>query len=275
MPFATRILIVEDDRFNVRLLSEVCRNLGYDSDVAMDGLAALEAVERFRPDLVLLDLMIPQLDGFGVLERLRGQPETSDLPVILVTAIQDRDARARGIELGADDFVAKPFKLAELQGRIQAALQMRTFKRQLTRDLTPPAGRVRPRALMDETTSLDAALAAARMQNTPVQVITVEFSPEGPVEVLEAVLEAAREQLPGGKSSVFLRGVRRHSMVVPLDGLATRRLAAAFHAVGATRRTALNVREPRIFWGIGPDRDAADAACTAAREAGLEPEPLT
>ena len=102
MPFATRVLIVEDDRFNVRLLSDVCRNAGFESDVAMDGLAALDAVERFRPDLVMLDLMIPQLDGFGVLERLRSAPETADLPVILVTAIQDREARARGIELGAE-----------------------------------------------------------------------------------------------------------------------------------------------------------------------------
>lgn len=272
MPFSTRILIVEDDRFNVKLLTDVCRNAGYESDVAMDGLAALDAVERFRPDLVLLDLMIPQLDGFGVLERLRAAPETADLPVIMVTAIQDRAARARGIELGADDFVGKPFKLGELQARIQAALQMRTFKRQLTRDLTPAAGRLRPRGLDDEVAALDAALAAARLSGTPAQVVSVEFSAEGPVEVVDAVLAAAREQLPGGKSSLFVRGLRRHSMLVQLDALSARRLAAALHAIGAGRRAELGAKAPRIFWGVGVDRESADAACRAARDAGLEPD---
>lgn len=270
----TRVLIVEDDRFNVRLLTDVCRNAGFESEVVMDGLAALDAVTRNRPDLILLDLMIPQLDGYGVLERLRAQAETADLPVILVTAVQDREARARAIDLGVDDFVAKPFKLLELQQRIQAALQMRAFKRQLTRDLTPPAGRPRPRVLQDEAPAVDAAVTALRVAASPVQVITVEFSPEGPAEVVEAVLSAAREQVPGGKSHVFLRAPRRHTLVVAQDALTARRLAAALHTTGQAQRQSQGTTQPRIWWGVGADRESADAACAAARESDAEPQPL-
>lgn len=270
----TRVLIVEDDKFNVRLLSEVCRNAGFEADVAMDGLAALAAVARTRPDLVLLDLMIPELDGFGVLERLRSSPETADLPVILVTAIQDREARARGIELGADDWVAKPFKLVELQQRIQAALQMRAFKRQLTRDLTPPAGRMRPvLPPVDEgAAQVERTLAALRAAGSPAQVITVEFSAAGPDEVIEAVLLAIRDHLPEGRGALVPRGGRRHSAVFPLDALSTRRLAGTLHTAGHLRRRQLEATQPRIWWGVGADMTAADSACIGAREGDLEPE---
>lgn len=273
MPHVPRVLIVEDDKFNVRLLSEVCRNSGFEAEVAMDGLEALATIERNRPDLVLLDLMIPSLDGFGVLERLRADPDTADLPVILVTAIQDREARARGIDLGADDWVAKPFKLLELQQRMQAALQMRAFKRQLTRDLTPPAGRARPKLFQDEAPALEGVLTGLRAAGGPAQVITVEFSAEGPVEVVDAVLSAIREQVPGGSGHLFLRSVRRHSVVVALDALAARRFAATLHTAGHARREALKTTHPRMWWGVGADLSAADAACVGAREADLEPEP--
>lgn len=270
MPQITRILIVEDDRFNVRLLSEVCRSSGYTADVVMDGLEALAAIERDRPDLVLLDLMIPGLDGYGVLERLRAHPDTADLPVILVTAVQDREARARAIDLGADDWVAKPFKLVELQQRIRAAAQMRAFKRQLTRDLTPPAGRVRPKLPPDDTAALDQALEICRGAGTLHQVVSVDFSNDGAPEVVEAVMAAVRAHLP--EVLLFKRFGRRQSFVWEKDALSARRAAAELHALCHAARAASGADRPRIYWGIGADRAAADAACTAAREADLEPD---
>jgi CheY-like chemotaxis protein len=270
MPQITRILIVEDDRFNVRLLSEVCRSSGYTADVVMDGLEALAAIERDRPDLVLLDLMIPGLDGCGVLQRLRANPDTADLPVILVTAVQDREARARAIDLGADDWVGKPFKLVELQQRIRAAAQMRAFKRQLTRDLTPPAGRVRPKLPPDETGALDQALEARRSAADVHQVVCVDFSADGAPETVEAIIVAVRAHL--GDARLYRRAGRRHSFIWVKDALSARRAAAELHAVCHGARAARGADRPRIYWGIGADRAAADAVCTAAREADLEPD---
>jgi CheY-like chemotaxis protein len=271
MPQITRILIVEDDRFNVRLLSEVCRNSGYEADVVMDGLEALAAIERDRPDLVLLDLMIPGLDGYGVLERLRANPDTADLPVILVTAVQDREARARAIDLGADDWVAKPFKLLELQQRIRAAAQMRAFKRQLTRDVTPPAGRARPKLPPDDTQALDLAIEARRGAGEVHQVVCVDFSPDGEPEVLEAIVAALRRQVEGTR--LYRRSGRRLSFLWDKDALSARRAAAELHGACHAARAECGTARPRIYWGIGADRISADAACTAAREADLEPDP--
>ncbi len=128
------VLIVEDDRFNVRLLSEACRAAGLQVRVAMDGQEGLDEALRDPPALMLLDVMMPRLDGFGVLERLRADARTEDVPVILVTAVTDAVTRARGVELGADDFVTKPFRLADLRVRMQALLDQRALEQSLRGD---------------------------------------------------------------------------------------------------------------------------------------------
>ncbi len=117
------VLVVDDDVFNVQLLTELCQSAGHTVRSAPDGLKALEAIGERQPDLVLLDLMMPGLDGYEVLARLRADPQTEDLPVIIVTARADADARVRGVELGADDFVTKPFRFKDLRDRIAAALE--------------------------------------------------------------------------------------------------------------------------------------------------------
>lgn len=130
-PSEIEVLIVEDDQFNVRLLSDVCTAAGYSFRIAMDGIEALERISERVPDLVLLDIMIPRLSGFGVLSQLREAEQTRQLPVIVVSAIQDDQTRARGIEMGADDYVRKPFKISELRQRMLSALEMAAFKRKL------------------------------------------------------------------------------------------------------------------------------------------------
>ena len=136
-PTTTEVLIVEDDEFNIHLLSEVCRNSGYTVRAVMDGAAAIEAVNERVPDLLLLDVMIPRIDGFGVLERLRARDDSRNLPIIMVTAVQSAEARARCVQLGADDYVTKPFRIAELRTRMQSALAVYRFKQEL--GTIPPA----------------------------------------------------------------------------------------------------------------------------------------
>ncbi|MCA9547915.1 MAG: response regulator [Myxococcales bacterium] len=128
---AVEVLIVEDDALNVRLLEQVCRSAGYRTRVARDGVEGLEAVEAKIPDLMLLDVMMPRLDGYGVLERLRARAEWVNIPVVMVTAVQNDDARTRCIDLGADDYVTKPFRIAELRDRMRSTLEMSRFKMSL------------------------------------------------------------------------------------------------------------------------------------------------
>ena len=91
------VLVVEDDALNARLLTRLCRSMGHTPRVASDGAAALSAVARRLPDLVLLDLMLPIIDGFGVLSRLRADPQTAQLPVIMVTAVSEPATLAKQI----------------------------------------------------------------------------------------------------------------------------------------------------------------------------------
>ena len=125
-----RILIAEDDEHTRTLLKELCESSGYQILVAEDGEQALAQLAG-NPDLVLLDLMMPKLDGFKVLETLRQIPSSKDLPVILLTAIGDVEGKCRGMELGADDYITKPFRIIELQTRIRAALSVRRYRDKL------------------------------------------------------------------------------------------------------------------------------------------------
>jgi len=125
------VLIVEDDALNVQLLEQICRAAGYTTRVARDGVEGLEAIEHKQPDLVLLDVMMPRLDGYGVLKSLRTAEATASLPVVMVTALDNAEARTRCIDLGADDYVGKPFRIAELRERMYSTLQMSRFKRDL------------------------------------------------------------------------------------------------------------------------------------------------
>ena len=126
-----RVLVVDDDLHTRELLRELCESQGHTVQMAADGHAALAEVGTFNPDLVLLDVMIPGIDGFGVLSQLRGDPKTAKLPVIILTAATDLEGKIRGIELGADDYITKPFRLFELTTRVRAALMVRAYQERL------------------------------------------------------------------------------------------------------------------------------------------------
>jgi putative two-component system response regulator len=123
----SRILIVDDEEKNLKLLSVLLQKGGYLFETAHNGSEALEKVRDFRPDLIFLDVMMPGMDGFEVCRRLRSEPAGCRIPVVMVTALADRDSRLRGLEVGANDFLSKPVDRTELLVRAHNLLQVKEF----------------------------------------------------------------------------------------------------------------------------------------------------
>lgn len=125
------ILIVDDTETGREILEALLHSPAYQLAFACNGPEALEKVEALTPDLVLLDVMMPGMDGFEVCRRLRANPRLADIPIILVTALDDRQSRIQGIEAGADDFVTKPFDHAELRARVRTITRLNRYRRLL------------------------------------------------------------------------------------------------------------------------------------------------
>lgn len=119
MPPAVNILAVDDEPALTDLLQHHLRHAGYEVATAANGWEAIDSVRRNRPDIILLDLMLPDLDGFGVCEILRQDPRTATIPVIIVSAWNSPDSRNLGLELGALDYITKPFSPKELVERVR------------------------------------------------------------------------------------------------------------------------------------------------------------
>ena len=118
-----RILVVDDEKSITDLLTMALHLQGATVEVAHTGTEALRAVQSFRPHLVVLDVMLPDLDGFTVLERLGRERQTADIPVLFLTARGDLDDRLRGLALGGDDYMTKPFSVEEMLLRVSAVLR--------------------------------------------------------------------------------------------------------------------------------------------------------
>jgi DNA-binding response OmpR family regulator len=116
----TRILVVDDEPLYVRLLKVNLEQEGYQITSASDGVEALEAITHDMPDLIILDVVMPKLDGITVMQRLR---QFSNVPVILLTALGEEQDRVNGLNIGADDYVVKPFSATELVARVKAVLR--------------------------------------------------------------------------------------------------------------------------------------------------------
>ena len=119
------ILIVDDEPFNVEILEQELQHLGYRTLSAGDGEEALEVVANELPDLVLLDIMMPVMDGFSVCRQLKADSRTRLIPVVMLTALDGFDDRIKGIEAGADDFLTKPVNERELQARLRTTLRQK------------------------------------------------------------------------------------------------------------------------------------------------------
>lgn len=128
---AAKILIVDDEAQNIEVLRRLMTRLGYAVLTASNGESGLESVARDAPDLVLLDVRMPGIDGFEVCRRLKADPATRLIPVVLITTLTDSKDRVSGINAGADDFVAKPPVFAELEARVRSLTRLKRYTDEL------------------------------------------------------------------------------------------------------------------------------------------------
>ncbi|MBU8542385.1 MULTISPECIES: PleD family two-component system response regulator [Roseomonadaceae] len=223
-----RILVVDDIQANLRLLEIKLLNEYYEVAIAASGPEALTTVQRWMPDVVLLDVMMPGMDGYEVCRRLKAQPGTAHIPVVMITALTDPAERVRGLEAGADDFLSKPVDDATLFARLRALLRMKQvldawrLRAETARDLgfEPPPG-----------PSPSVAGARALIVNEDA----------GEAEALALVLgadgiEAAHCADPGESWDILQDGL--HDVVLlslSLDGGDALRLASRLRAHASTR----------------------------------------
>lgn len=134
-PGRARILIADDNPQGVELLEAYLIDGEYELRTAADGEETLESVRQWRPDLILLDIMMPKLSGFEVCKRLRADPATRDTAVLMVTALDQPSDIDRAVEAGTNDFLTKPINKNELLLRVRSLLSARQYKRDLDRAL--------------------------------------------------------------------------------------------------------------------------------------------
>ncbi len=157
-----RVLVVDDDKTVAEVVARYLEREGLDVETTGDGLAALAAAAERPPDLVVLDLMLPGLDGFEVCRRLR---ETSTVPIVMLTARGDEDDRVVGLDRGADDYVAKPFSPRELVARVKATLRRAAAPQNIQTASTLVAGALR----------LDVRAREATRDSVLLALTTLEF----------------------------------------------------------------------------------------------------
>jgi len=129
----SRVLIADDEPVNQELLEAFLIGEDYDLEFANDGLDTLEKVKTFQPDLILLDVMMPKLSGFEVCEKIKSDPGTSDVMVLMVTALSELGDVERAVNVGCDDYLSKPIHKLELLKRVENMLKLRSVTNELER----------------------------------------------------------------------------------------------------------------------------------------------
>jgi PleD family two-component response regulator len=120
------ILIVDDQLYSLQLLTTIFSAAGYQVREAVNGLQAIEAVQSTLPDLILLDIMMPNMNGYQVCERLKADPHTQMIPIIFVSALDDTESKVNAFAAGAIDYITKPFRKGEMLARARTHLQIQT-----------------------------------------------------------------------------------------------------------------------------------------------------
>src|SRR5512136_2191166 len=178
---AEKILIIDDDLDTLKLVGMMLQKQGYQILAATNGQQGLAYADSDDPDLVLLDVMMPQLDGYEVARRLRANPDTASIPILMFTAKTQLDDKVTGFEAGADDYLTKPTHPTELQAHVKALLA-----RSAKNKINPPTGPAQEPAYVIGVlavrgglgvTSVAANLAASLQKRTSDNVILAEFRP--------------------------------------------------------------------------------------------------
>ncbi|MEG4532584.1 response regulator [Microcoleus sp. D2_18a_D3] len=154
------ILVVDDTPANLEVVCETLSDAGYEVATAINGDRALKRVQAYPPDLILLDVQMPGIDGFETCKRLKADPKTASIPIIFMTALSDADSKVKGFVLGAVDYITKPFQEQEVLARVKTHLQLR----QLTKNLE--------QRVAEKTADLEAAL--TQLQQSQIQLVHTE-----------------------------------------------------------------------------------------------------
>jgi len=159
------IMIVDDTEMNIDILVEALQD-DYELIVAINGLEALELIEEQKPDLILLDIMMPDMDGYEVLKRIKEKPELAPIPIILLSAITDSDSKNKGFSLGAVDYVTKPFEIVEVKARVKTQLGIEETRLVLESQNTILEEKVKERTQLIERTNSAAIYCLAALAET-------------------------------------------------------------------------------------------------------------
>ncbi|AFY55812.1 histidine kinase,Response regulator receiver domain protein,histidine kinase [Rivularia sp. PCC 7116] len=157
------ILIVDDTPNNIRLLFDVLDNAGFDISVVRNGETALEKLHYIQPDLILLDVMMPGIDGFETCRRIKSNTETRDIPIIFMTALADTEHKVSGLQLGAIDYITKPIQVEEVLARVNLHLNLRNAQIQVQQE-----------AIERKQTEIELRQALVSMQQMQAQLVQSE-----------------------------------------------------------------------------------------------------
>jgi signal transduction histidine kinase len=206
------ILIVDDEARGRETLEALLASQGYHLLFACNGIEALALAASARPDLIMLDVMMPDMDGFEVCQRLRADPLLAEVPVLLVTALDDRDSRLQGIEVGADDFISKPFDRIELRMRVHTIVRLNRYGRLL-------AERMQRQQFETEISQRNQELAmlqrADRLKNQFISDVSHELrTPLSIMTLLTGNLEALYDRLTTPKRRMMIHDIRQHTRML-------------------------------------------------------------
>ncbi len=191
------VLIVDDIKANIDILVATLDS-EYEVSVAMDGESALEIVNTDPPDLILLDIMMPDIDGYEVCRRLKSEPKTIDIPIIFVTAMSEIENKTKGLELGAVDYITKPFEAMEVKARVKTHLSLTLARRELANQniILEEKVRIRTEALKQSITARERMKSELRIaHDIQMNIMPVDFPPfpDKPEIDIHAILKPAKE----------------------------------------------------------------------------------
>ena len=208
-----RVLVVDDEEYNRLLLRDLLETRGHQVEEAANGKEALQAVAAQLPDIILLDIMMPGMDGFEVCKRLKEEPRTAHIPVLMITALREREDLLRGIELGANDFLSKPIDMQEVALKVRNGIYAKklfdenlSFRRELEHKVAERTEQLRQAHAALEQAHLR-ALQQVRELNARDRLIKLQMAP--PSSAAEAYAEIARivaEMLQSAEVTVYCAG---------------------------------------------------------------------
>jgi adenylate cyclase len=182
-----KILVADDEPFNIDYLEQELDDLGYETVRAVDGQDALLKAKAESPDLVLLDIMMPIMDGFAVLRRMKADSTLQDIPVIIISAMNDLQSVVKGIEQGAEDYLPKPFEPVLLQARISSSLEKKRLRDEHRRLIRTFADKEVAEELMSKGFSLGGKHTCITSMFTDIRNFTTITEANDPADVIDLI----------------------------------------------------------------------------------------